>query len=216
MPAARRTTVSRAEREAELLREAGVVFADRGFHAASMDEIAERVGVSKPVVYSHFGSKDALYFAYIEAAGAELLDAMVDAQRETRPASTAERLHAGSLAFFGFVDEHREAFVVLYGELAVRGAPFRREVSEIRRQIVGLVQVLLDDAVRRHDADPEAIGGTEALATAFVGAGESLANWWLENPDEAVEDVTARLMNVAWAGIGELVGGRTVSWPTDE
>jgi AcrR family transcriptional regulator len=207
--ATRRTAVPRAEREAELLREAGVVFAERGFHAASMDEIAERVGVSKPVVYSHFGSKDALYFAYIESAGAELLDAMVAAERASRERSYAERLHAGSLAFFRFVDDHRDGFVVLYGELAARGAPFRREVIGIRRRIVALNRALLDEIVRESGVDPDDLGGTEALAIAFVGAGESLANWWLEHPEEVVEDVTARLMNVAWVGLDALVSGRT-------
>jgi AcrR family transcriptional regulator len=207
--ATRRTAVPRAEREAELLREAGVVFAQRGFHAASMDEIAERVGVSKPVVYSHFGSKDALYFAYIELAGNELLEAMVAAERASRERSYAERLHAGSLAFFRFVDDHREAFVVLYGELAVRGGPFRREVIAVRRRIVLLVQALLDEAVRDSGIDGEALGGTESLAIAYVGAGESLANWWLEHPDEAVEDVTSRLMHVAWVGLEALVSDRT-------
>jgi AcrR family transcriptional regulator len=214
--ATRRTPVARAERESDLLREAGVVFAERGFHAASMDEIAERVGVSKPVVYSHFGSKDALYFAYIEAAGNELLDAMVTAERASRERSYAERLHAGSLAFFRFVDDHREGFVVLYGELAARGAPYRREVIAVRRRIVALVRALLDEIERESGADLDERGGTESLATAFVGAGESLANWWLEHPDEPVEDVTARLMNVAWVGLETLARGGGGSWPTDE
>ena len=208
MSGTRRTPVSRAEREADLLREAGIVFAARGFHAASMDEIAERGGVSKPVVYSHFGSKDALYFAYIESAGNELLDAMITAERASRQRSYAERLHAGSLAFFRFVDDHRDGFVVLYGELAVRGGPFRREVVATRRRIVALVQALLDEVVRASGADGEALGGTESLAIAFVGAGESLANWWLEHPDEAVEDVTGRMLNVAWVGLEALVSDR--------
>jgi AcrR family transcriptional regulator len=211
-----RRQLTRTEREADMLRAAGVVFAARGFHAASMDEIAERVGVSKPVVYSHFGSKEALYFAYIESAGAELLEAMVAAEGQSRDRSAADRLFAGSLAFFRFVDEHREAFVVLYGELAARGAPFRREVTDIRRRIVALVQILLDDAVRMAGVDPGGIGGTETLATAYVGAGESLANWWLEHPDEDAEQVTARLMNVTWLGLNELVSGRTAAWPTRE
>ena len=209
MSGTRRTLVARAEREADLLREAGAVFAARGFHAASMDEIAERVGVSKPVVYSHFGSKDALYFAYIEAAGNELLDAIVTAERASRDRPIAERLHAGSRAFFHFVDDHRDGFVVLYGELAARGAPSGREVSEIRRRIVTAVQGLLDEAVRDAGADPGRLGGTEPLATAFVGAGESLANWWLDHPDEGVDDVTARLMNVGWVGLEALVRDRT-------
>jgi AcrR family transcriptional regulator len=197
-----------------MLEVAGAVFAERGFHAASMDEIAERIGVSKPVVYSMFGSKEALYFAYIEAAGAQLLDAIVAAERRTRDGTPAARLHAGTHAFFGFVDEHRDGFSVLFSELAARGAPFRREVTAIRRRIVHLVQLLFDEVVEQHGVDAGAIGGTEALALAFVGAGESLANWWLEHPDEAVDDVTARLMNVSWHGVDALLSGHDASWPT--
>ena len=198
-----------------MLREAGAVFAQRGFHAASMDEIAERVGVSKPVIYSAFGSKEALYFAYIESAGAELLDGMVAAAARSREAPSEERLYAGALAFFTFVDEHRDGYAVLFSELAARGGPFRREVSAIRRQIVALTKVLLDEVVQDTGGD-DRFGGTEALAHAFVGAGESLANWWLEHPDARVEDITGRLMNVTWLGLDALLHGRAASWPTSE
>jgi AcrR family transcriptional regulator len=205
--ASRRTNpASRAQRESALLRIAGAIFAERGFHAASMDEIADRAGVSKPVVYSHFGSKERLYFACIEAAGRDLLDAIVAAERVTGDGPPEDRLRAGARAFFSFVDAHRTGFIVLYGELGARGAPFRREVTEIRRRIVRLVQTVLDDAVRERAIDAEAIGGTDALAQAVVGAGESLANWWLEHPDDEVDAVTDRLMGVCWSGLESLVG----------
>jgi len=199
-----------------MLREAGAIFAKRGFHAASMDEIAERVGVSKPVIYTAFGSKEALYFAYIESAGADLLDAMVAAAQLSRAGQVQERLHAGALAFFTFVDEHRDGYAVLFSELAARGGPFRREVSAIRRQIVALTKVLLDEVVEEAGEDGARLGGTEALAQAFVGAGESLANWWLENPDARVEDITGRLMNITWLGLDALLRGRAAPWPTGQ
>src|SRR4051794_25477254 len=97
---AEKPRVSREEREAQMLAAAGAVFAERGFHAASMDEIAEQVGVSKPMVYNHFGSKEQLYFAYIEDAGRDLLASIVDAERAVRHADgTIEaRLAAGTHA----------------------------------------------------------------------------------------------------------------------
>jgi hypothetical protein len=67
-----------------------------------------------------------------------------------------------------------------------------------------------------HDTDARGFGGTEALAHAFVGAGESLANWWLEHPDAPVEDITGRLMNVSWLGLDALLHNRAASWPTSE
>ena len=199
-----------------MLREAGAVFAERGFHAASMDEIADRVGVSKPMVYSHFGSKEALYFAYIEDAGRDLVASIADAERAVRHESVERRLAAGTAAFFRFVDEHRDGFAVLYSEMAARGGPARREVSGIRHRIIELVMVLFDQVIDASGVDPDDIGGTEPLAQAYVGAGESLANWFLEHPDDSVEDITTRLMNTGWQGLGGVLRGHGARLPTPE
>jgi AcrR family transcriptional regulator len=199
-----------------MLRAAGAVFAARGFHAASMDEIAERVGVSKPMIYSFFGSKEALYFAYIEEAGRDLLAGIVDAERAVRHESVERRLSAGSLAFFCFVDEHRDGYSVLFSEMAAAGGPLRREVSAIRRQILELVQALLDQVTREAGVDADAIGGTEAYAQAYVGAGESLANWWLEHAEDSVDEVTDRLIAVAWLGVERVLSGHATKSATGQ
>jgi AcrR family transcriptional regulator len=201
--------MSREEREATMLREAGVVFAARGYTAASMDEIADRVGVSKPMVYSYFGSKEQLYFAYIEDAGRDLLAGIVDAERAARDQSPEERLRAGARAFFAFVDEHRDGFAVLYSEMAASGGPFRREVTATRRQIVELVELLFDEVARSSGVRAASFGGTEPLAQAYVGAGESLANWWLEHADDSIDNLTDRLMTVAWTGLEGVLSGTT-------
>lgn len=191
---AQRRRMSREEREAVMLREAGAVFAARGFHAASMDEIADRVGVSKPMVYSYFGSKEALYFAYIEDAGRDLVAAMIAAERAVREGDIEARLRAGTHAFFQFVADHRDGYSVLFSEMAAAGGPLRREVSAIRRRIIDLVQYLIAD---------------EPLAEAYVGAGEALANWSLLHPDEGVDAMTDRLLAVAWRGLEVVVSEHT-------
>jgi AcrR family transcriptional regulator len=212
-----RRRISKEEREATMLAEAGVVFAARGYTAASMDEIAERVGVSKPMVYSHFGSKEQLYFAYIEDAGRDLLAGIVDAERAARDLSPEERLRAGTRAFFAFVDDHRDGFAVLYSEMAASGGPFRREVNATRRQIVELVALLFDRVARRNGISSESFGGTEPLAVAYVGAGESLANWWLEHAEDAgVDDVTDRLLTVAWKGVEGVLSGQATPGVTGQ
>ena len=196
-----------------MLKQAGAVFAERGYHAASMDEIADRVGLSKPMIYSHFGSKEALYFAYIEAAGAELLRAIAEAYAGAEH-DVESRMWAGTHAFFAFVDEHRDGYAVLFGELASNGAPFRREVSTVRRQIIDLVMVVCRQAVREAGVDSGAIGDPEPLAHAYVGAGESLANWWLEHPDVSVGDVTTQLYDIAWQSMQRMLGGAGATAPT--
>jgi AcrR family transcriptional regulator len=203
-----RRKVPRAVRERQMLDVAGGVFAARGFHAASMDEIAEGAGISKPMIYSYFGSKEGLYFAYIELAGQRLLSRMAEAAASVDDAGNIDperRLLASALALFSHVDENREEWSVLFGELAARGAPFSREVAAVRRAITSRTAALFDIILQRAKIDPAAVGGTEPLAYAFVGAGESLANWWLDNPHETVEAMAHRLLDVAWVGLKSLL-----------
>ncbi len=197
-----------------MLEVAGRVFAQRGFHAASMEEIAAGTGVSKPMIYNYFGSKEGLYFAYIELAGRRMLSRMRNAVRAAgdRP---EERLWASVLAFFGHVDDNRNEWSVLFGELAARGAPFSREVSGTRARISDWAAALFDELLDAAGVSPISIGGTEPLAHAFVGAGESLANWGLDHPEESQEAMAARLMNVAWIGVSDLLRGRADPWPVD-
>jgi len=209
-----REKVPRVVREREMLEVAGRVFAQRGFHAASMEEIAGGAGVSKPMIYNYFGSKEGLYFAYIGLAGRRMLARMRNAVQGVggRP---EERLWASALAFFGHVDDNRDEWSVLFGELAARGAPFSREVSAIRARVADDTAALFDGVLQTADVSPGRIGGTEPLAHAFVGAGESLANWWLDHPEESQAAMAARLMNVAWVGLSGLLQRRVDPWPLD-
>ena len=173
-------------------------FAEHGFHAASMDEIAERADISKPMLYAYFGSKEGLYQASIDRAGARLVAAM-DAAVD--PALDPERqVWESMLAFLGFVEEHRQAWAVLQRELASRGGPFAETVVRVRGQIARRMGALLATRLDPLEAD--------ALAHGFVGAGEALASWWLEHPEQSREDVARRVMQVGWSGLGGLVDER--------
>src|SRR5688500_1994302 len=110
-PAPRRR-VAREERGRQMLAEARRCFAERGFAAVSVDEIAAAVGVTKPMVYSYFGSKEGLFAAAVEQAGAELRASVARAAREDQPPD--ERIWHGLLAVFAFVDESAEAWDLLY------------------------------------------------------------------------------------------------------
>jgi len=123
---------------------AGRVFAERGFHEASMDEIAEGAGISKPMIYSYFGSKDGLYFAYIELAGQRLLTRMDEAAAsvdDSRAVDPEARLLATSLAFFAHVDENREEWSVLFAELAAYAAVRSGQSRLETVALAGLAQV---------------------------------------------------------------------------
>lgn len=198
--------VPREVREREMLRAATRVFSDRGYHDASMDEIAERAGISKPMVYAYFGSKEALYVACIRAAGESLMESIAGAAAGAL--SAEQRVWEGSLALFRFVARQRDAWRVLYREASAAGGPSAAQVAGMRRDVIRLVARLLSERAAAVDGDAAGVDGMEPLAYAIVGAGESLANWWSEHPDEPPERLAAHLMDLAWIGLSGVLDGR--------
>jgi AcrR family transcriptional regulator len=192
-------------REQQMLAVAERVFAERGFHAASVDAIAEGAGISKPMVYAYFGSKEGLYLACMERARRRLFEAIDEAADTEAPAD--EQLWRGILAFFTFVSEQRDSWIVLFGESTAYGGPFAAEAGRLRGQVARLVAQLLGEAAAAEGLDAHQLGTMEPFAYALTGAGESLAAWWLEHPDESREAVARTLMNFAWMGFGDLVRG---------
>src|SRR5215218_1953196 len=203
--------VPREVRERQMLEVAGRAFAERGFHAASVDAIAEASGITKPMVYAYFGSKEGLYRACMQRARVRLLDTLrgsVDTG-----AAPDQQLWHGLLAVFTFVERERSSWAILLGEVTQGTGPFAAEGAEVRREIAALVAELLSRAAAAEGLDAGALAITDPLARALMGAGESLAVWWGEHPEEPVERVALVLMNFAWNGLGGLVGGRTWTPP---
>jgi AcrR family transcriptional regulator len=172
--------MARAEREDEMLHAAGDTFATHGFHDASMDAIAAAAGISKPMLYNYFGSKQGLYAAYVERSGRALLKSMREAAPPGAPAE--QRLHAGVLAFLTYAEEHAAGWTILHRETLAQGGRLAAELSELRGAVALMLTTLFDD---------------EAFAHAFAGAGESLASWWLDHPQQPKEQIAAVLMTIA-------------------
>jgi AcrR family transcriptional regulator len=170
----------RAEREQEMLEAAGQAFANHGFHDASMEAIAEAAGISKPMLYNYFGSKQGLYLAYVERSGRVLMQSMREAASPDAPADA--RLRAGILAFLTYAEEHSSGWAVLHRETLAQGGSLAAEVSELRERIARMLTKLFDN---------------EPFAHAFAGAGESLASWWLAHPQQPKEQIAQVLMNIA-------------------
>ena|SRR5215211_5855321 len=192
--------VPRAVREPQILAVAGRVFAERGYHAASMDEIAARADVTKPLVYSYFGSKEGLYVAYIEHSGRDLLDRLRRSADPTEPAG--ERLQGGIAEFLGFVHERRDGWQVLYAEAAARGGPLAEEVASLRGAIARMIARLLLESAPQAPASAAGAAALDGVAHAIVGAGESLANWWLANPDVTREQALELLVSLGRGALG--------------
>src|SRR5215212_11380728 len=111
----RRRKVPRAVREQQMLEVAERAFAQRGYHAASVDAIAEAAGISKPMVYAYFGSKEGLYRACMRAARERLFEALREGVDVTAPPD--RQLWHGLLAFFTFVERRPDSWSVLLGDV---------------------------------------------------------------------------------------------------
>ena len=188
----------RERREQLILDVAGQVFAWAGYESASMDEIADRAGVSKPMLYAYFGSKEGLYLAYIRRSGGELVERLVAAA----PADdrSTEGLRARITEFLAFVQEHANGWKVLFREVAST-RPFAEHVAELRERIVDAVRRMVESSRPAHV--PPA---SDAIAHALVGAGESLANWWLDHPEVGREQVVEWYLSVVQAVVARPSG----------
>jgi len=196
----------RERREQLILDVAGHVFARAGYEAAPMDEIAERAGVSKPMLYTYFGSKEGLYLAYIERAGGQLLDRLV------RAAPVGDQSVAGMRSriseFLAFVEEHADGWRVLFREMAST-RPFAERVAELRARIVEAIRRMIETSPGTRRVYPGT--AADAIAHAIVGAGESLANWWLDHPElprETVADWYLQVVRSVLAGTASPPPGR--------
>jgi AcrR family transcriptional regulator len=186
----------RSLREQLILEVAGQVFADGGYERASMDRIAELAGLSKPMLYAYFGSKEGLYVAYIERTGGELVQRLVHADGQ---GSGPGRLQSVINEFLAFVEEHGDGWTVLFRELNTSRS-LAEQVSQLRAEIVDQVRRMLEGG-----GGPAATGiaapASEGVAEAIVGAGEALANWWLNKPEVPRQDVADWYVGLARAAI---------------
>jgi AcrR family transcriptional regulator len=187
--------MSRAQRELQILDAAVQVFTERGYQVASMDTVAERVGVTKPVLYTHFGSKEGLLLACIARARAELLEVTATAVLDAD--SPEEMLRRGIKAFFDYLDAQGPAWTLLYSE-AETTAGAGSAIEGIRAQQTDFIAALLEQ--QAPDTDPQRLQG---WAQVIVGACERLAIWRGGAGEQRVSsaEATEYLMDLAWTGL---------------
>ena len=170
------------------------MFAERGYQAASMDEIAERVGVSKPMLYEYFGSKEGLFVACIRQARAELLTATTESIAGATGAEDA--LRSGLIAFFEFTDSHRRSWELIRHEATVAGQAAVDEIEAIRQHQTALDARLF--ATYLPDAPPQDL---EAAAEIIVGACERLSIWYIQHDDVTAKQAAEYVMQLVWYGL---------------
>jgi len=191
----RSTRLPRSARRHQLLGAALEIFVAQGYHAAAMDDIAERAGVSKPVLYQHFPSKLELYLALLD----QHADAMVAAVREALASTTdnKQRVAATIAAYFRFVDEDGGAFRLVFESDLTKQVEVRDRVEGVTAQCADAIS-----AVIREDAGmpPEE---AMLLAVGLTGMAQVAARYWLATEGSIPRDAAARLLaSLSWRGIG--------------
>jgi AcrR family transcriptional regulator len=187
------TRLPAEQRRRQLLDVACEVFAERGFHATSMDDVAGAAGVTKPVLYQHFASKRALFLEVLDDVGHRLHSELAGA---TASAHTGrERVEAGFAAYFRFVTEHEAAFRVLFGASARNDPEFAETVERVLDETAEAISKLI------------AIQGTaehrRVLAHAIIGIAEATSRDALTDDGTALEPARlARWVSeLAWFGL---------------
>ena len=180
-------------RRRQLLDVALEVFAQQGFHGTSMTEVATAAGVTKPVLYQHFGSKRDLYLQLLDDVGQRLLE---EVQKATAAAGgPRQQVASGFEAYFRFVANHESAFRLLFGgdgrEADREFADAVRRVEDAMADAIAiLIEAQIDDDHRR------------LLAYGIVGLAEATSRHWvLTGRRESIDDLSRRVADMAWAGL---------------
>jgi AcrR family transcriptional regulator len=184
----------RSARRAQLLDAALEVFVAQGYHAAAMDEIADRAGVSKPVLYQHFPSKLDLYLALLDAS----CDAVVQGVRDALAATddNKERVAATMQAFYTYVANDKAAFRLVFESDLTNEPTVRERVDQVALDCAKLVSPLIAE-----DTDlPEE--QSMLLAVSLCGMAHVTARYWLSSGGEIPRGVASALTaSLAWRGI---------------
>jgi AcrR family transcriptional regulator len=188
--------MSAPERHAQLLLVGREVFAERGLEGTSVEEIAARAGVSKPIVYEHFGGKDGLYAEVVDTEVRALLVSFTSALTADSPRVLLEQ---ATLALLTYVQECTDGFRILVRESPVAGGTgsFATIMSDVARR----VEHVLAEVFTARGLDPSL---APLYSQALVGQVALVGQWWLDHRTQGRDEVAAHLVNLAWNGLAHL------------
>ena len=195
-PRRKRSRMTGPQRREQLLDVGRSLFAERGFDATSVEEVAHRADVSKPVVYAHFGGKEGLYNAVVEREMTRLLQMINDALSGGHP---RELLEQAARAFLDYVEQCTDGFRILVKGSGVGSAT--GTLTTLLDQVAARVEEILGRgfAARAYD---------QALAPMYaqmlVGMVAFTGQWWLDVRAPGRDDVVAHVVNLAWNGLSQL------------
>jgi AcrR family transcriptional regulator len=202
--------VPRVDRETQILDVASQHFGTQGFAATSIAAIADRAGISKPLIYNYFGSKDGLYVACLDRGGALVADEM---ERIARGDAVGIDRGLQTLgAMFLLLDRQRYLWRLFFdatapttGPIAASAAHYADRIAKLTDEGVGELMALTGN---RDELD------VSAMTSVWLGIVDSLMNWWVEHPDQTAEQMTqrcARLVEALFGGGGPAAAGSPAS-----
>ncbi|MEX0953261.1 MAG: TetR/AcrR family transcriptional regulator [Nitriliruptoraceae bacterium] len=189
----KRVRMTAQERREQLVGVACSLFAEKGFEATSIEEIAERAGVSKPIIYQHFGGKEGVYAVVVDREVRHLIDSITRAFDERHPRRIAER---AADAFLEYIEEREEGFRVLVRDapIGMTGGSFASVIADVATRAERL---LVDEFADR--------GFDEQTAPMYglmlVGAVALIGEWWLDHRTLPREVVASHVVNLLWNGL---------------
>ena len=191
-----RVRMSGPQRREQLLDVGRTVFAERGFDAATVEEVAARAGVSKPVVYGHFGGKEGLYAAVVEREMARLYRQVIDALNGGHP---RELLEQAARAFLDYVARETDGFRIL-----VRGSGVGSSSGTLTTLLSDVAAQVADILGEEFKSRGYSAARAAMYAQMLVGMVALTGQWWLEVREPPADEVVAHVVNLAWNGLSRL------------
>lgn len=196
-----RVRMTGPQRRQQLIEVARGLFAERGFDGTSIEEIAQRAQVSKPVVYEHFGGKEGLYAVVVDREMETLLEKVTSSLSRNR---SRYRIQQVALALLTYMEERPDGFQILVrGESAGAGGGGATRYGSLLNDAISQVEHILASDFERRGFDPAL---APLYAQALVGMVSVTAQWWLDVREPPKEVVAAHLVNLCWNGLTRLEG----------
>jgi AcrR family transcriptional regulator len=192
----RRARMSGQERREQLIEVGRSVFSRKGFQATSIEEIAQRAKITKPLVYEHFGGKQGLYAVVVDREVKALLDRITDGLDAEQPRLMLEQ---AALAFLGYIQDNPEGFRVLVRDSPVTGTA--GTLASVIDDIASQVEYILVEEFSKREFDERL---ASLYSRALVGMTVQVGGWWIDVGEPRIEVVAAHLVNLAWNGLSQL------------
>jgi AcrR family transcriptional regulator len=188
-----RTRLTAVERRRQLVEVGRAVFAEKGYDGASVEEIAERAGISKPIVYEHFGGKEGLYAVVVDREMEYVIGQIADAIGTGSP---RDRIEGAALAFMRYVQDRPDGFAVLQ-----RDSPAANGLANLLAEVAERVGDVLHSEFRRAGYDSSL---APLYAQALIGMVTFVGQWWGDHQEMSAEAAASHIAALAWMGLRHL------------